>query len=592
MIKNNFDLPEEEQRNIVTVEIQCVTPPSEEQLAKLRDFFMAEYKADDIDFVIKRDPSVLGGFRIFVGDESYDWSTLGRVRQLNESIQALKKERDVARIISLLREDINSFELHAGHQPVGFVVSVGDGIAIVRGLHDVEYGEIVMFDCGVKGMVQDIRADGTNGIVLFGDDSEIYEGSRVVRTQRTAGIPLSSKILGRIIDPLGKAVDGEGEIGAVEYYPVERPAPPIIDRKSVNRPLETGILAIDSMFPIGRGQRELIIGDRQTGKTTIATDTIINQKGKNVICVYVGIGQKATSIAKVVSTLKKHDAMDYTVVVSSPASDAASLQYIAPYAGCAVAEYFMDRGKDVLIIYDDLSKHAVAYRTLSLLLERSPGREAYPGDVFYLHSRLLERSAQLSDKLGGGSMTALPIVETQAGDVSAYIPTNIISITDGQLFLETELFFSGQRPAINVGLSVSRVGGAAQTHVMKKAVGSVRLDLAQYREMQAFSQFSNDLDASTMRQLKYGAGLMQLLRQPNNAPLSLQRQVITLIAAQAGLFVEVPLREIKAVQNQLLQYFELQHSDICHRITVGKTYSEELKNDIIAAAKIFMDANR
>ena len=592
MIKNNFDLPEEEQRNIVTVEIQCVTPPSEEQLAKLRDFFMAEYKADDIDFVIKRDPSVLGGFRIFVGDESYDWSTLGRVRQLNESIQALKKERDVARIISLLREDINSFELHAGHQPVGFVVSVGDGIAIVRGLHDVEYGEIVMFDCGVKGMVQDIRADGTNGIVLFGDDSEIFEGSRVVRTQRTAGIPLSSKILGRIIDPLGKAVDGEGEIGAVEYYPVERPAPPIIDRKSVNRPLETGILAIDSMFPIGRGQRELIIGDRQTGKTTIATDTIINQKGKNVICVYVGIGQKATSIAKVVSTLKKHDAMDYTVVVSSPASDAASLQYIAPYAGCAVAEYFMDRGKDVLIIYDDLSKHAVAYRTLSLLLERSPGREAYPGDVFYLHSRLLERSAQLSDKLGGGSMTALPIVETQAGDVSAYIPTNIISITDGQLFLETELFFSGQRPAINVGLSVSRVGGAAQTHVMKKAVGSVRLDLAQYREMQAFSQFSNDLDASTMRQLKYGAGLMQLLRQPNNAPLSLQRQVITLIAAQAGLFVEVPLREIKAVQNQLLQYFELQHSDICHRITVGKTYSEELKNDIIAAAKIFMNANR
>ena len=592
MIKNNFDLPEEEQRNIVTVEIQCVTPPSEEQLAKLRDFFMAEYKADDIDFVIKRDPSVLGGFRIFVGDESYDWSTLGRVRQLNESIQALKKERDVARIISLLREDINSFELHAGHQPVGFVVSVGDGIAIVRGLHDVEYGEIVMFDCGVKGMVQDIRADGTNGIVLFGDDSEIYEGSRVVRTQRTAGIPLSSKILGRIIDPLGKAVDGEGEIGAVEYYPVERPAPPIIDRKSVNRPLETGILAIDSMFPIGRGQRELIIGDRQTGKTTIATDTIINQKGKNVICVYVGIGQKATSIAKVVSTLKKHDAMDYTVVVSSPASDAASLQYIAPYAGCAVAEYFMDRGKDVLIIYDDLSKHAVAYRTLSLLLERSPGREAYPGDVFYLHSRLLERSAQLSDKLGGGSMTALPIVETQAGDVSAYIPTNIISITDGQLFLETELFFSGQRPAINVGLSVSRVGGAAQTHVMKKSVGSVRLDLAQYREMQAFSQFSNDLDASTMRQLKYGAGLMQLLRQPNNAPLSLQRQVITLIAAQAGLFVEVPLREIKAVQNQLLQYFELQHSDICHRITVGKTYSEELKHDIIAAAKIFMDANR
>ena len=588
MIKNNFDCPEEEKKNIVTVEIQCVTPPDEGQLEKLRSFFMAEYKADDIDFVIKRDPSVLGGFRIFVGDENYDWSTLGRIRQLNASIQALKKEQDPSRIISLLREDIKSFELHAEHQPVGFVVSVGDGIAIIRGLREVEYGEIVLFDCGVKGMVQDIRADGTNGIVLFGDDSEIFEGSRVVRTRRTAGIPISSKILGRIIDPLGKAVDGAGDIGAVEYYPIERPAPPIIDRKSVNRPLETGILAIDSMFPIGRGQRELIIGDRQTGKTTIATDTIINQRDKNVICVYVGIGQKATSIAKVVSTLKKHGAMDYTVVVSSPASDAASLQYIAPYAGCAVAEYFMDRGKDVLIIYDDLSKHAVAYRTLSLLLERSPGREAYPGDVFYLHSRLLERSAQLSDKLGGGSVTALPIVETQAGDVSAYIPTNIISITDGQLFLETELFFSGQRPAINVGLSVSRVGGAAQTNVMKKSVGSIRLDLAQYREMQAFSQFSNDLDASTLRQLKYGAGLMQLLRQPNNAPLSLQRQVITLICAQAGLFVEVPVKDIKAVQRELLQHFELHHNDICHRISVGRTYSEELKNDIIAAAKKFM----
>lgn len=588
MIRSNFDLPEEEKRNILTVEIQCVTPPDENQLSKMRDFFAAEYGTDDVDFVIKKDPSVLGGFRIFVGDENYDWSTQGRIRQLDESIKALAKENDPSQIISLLREDIKNFELHAGHQPVGFVVSVGDGIALVKGLHEVEYGEIVLFDCGVKGMVQDIRSDGTNGVVLFGDDSEIFEGSRVVRTKRTAGIPISMKTLGRIIDPLGKPVDGAGDIGAVEYYPIERPAPPIIDRKSVNRPLETGILAIDSMFPIGRGQRELIIGDRQTGKTTIATDTIINQKGKNVICVYVGIGQKATSIAKVVSTLKKHDAMDYTVVVSSPASDSASLQYIAPYAGCAVAEYFMYRGKDVLIIYDDLSKHAVAYRTLSLLLERSPGREAYPGDVFYLHSRLLERSAQLSDRLGSGSITALPIVETQAGDVSAYIPTNIISITDGQLFLESDLFFSGQRPAINVGLSVSRVGGAAQTNVMKKSVGSIRLDLAQYREMQAFSQFSNDLDASSVRQLKYGAGLMQLLRQPNNSPLSLQRQVITLICAQAKLFVDVPVKEIKTVQKELIAHFEQQHNDICHRITVGKTYSEELKNDIIQVARQFM----
>ena len=591
MIKNDFDTLKKQEQNVLTVESQCVTPPNEEQLAKMREFFSAEYNAEDIDFVIKKDPSVVGGFRIFVGDENYDWSTLGRIRQLRKSFQSLQKEYDPAQIVSLLREDIQNFELHAGHQQVGFVISVGDGIAIIKGLRDVEYGEIVLFDCGVKGMVQDIRADGTNGIVLFGDDSEIYEGSRVVRTQRTAGIPISTKILGRIIDPLGKPVDGGGEIGAKEYYPIERPAPGIIERKSVNRPLETGILAIDSMFPIGRGQRELIIGDRQTGKTTIATDTIINQKGKNVVCVYVAIGQKATSIAKVVSTLKKYDAMDYTVVVSSPASDAASLQYIAPYAGCAVAEYFMYHGRDVLIVYDDLSKHAVAYRTLSLLLERSPGREAYPGDVFYLHSRLLERSAQLSDKLSGGSMTALPIVETQAGDVSAYIPTNIISITDGQIFLESELFFAGQRPAINVGLSVSRVGGSAQTNVMKKSVGTVRLDLAQYREMQAFSQFGGDLDASTARQLRYGAGLMQLLRQQNNSPMSLHSQVITLICAQARLFVDVPIKQIKSVQQELITYFEQYNNAICHKIEHGKTYSEQLKNEIIDAAKRFI-ANR
>lgn len=591
MIKNDFDTLKKQEQNVLTVEIQCVTPPNEEQLAKMREFFSAEYNAEDIDFVIKKDPSVVGGFRIFVGDENYDWSTLGRIRQLRKSFQSLQKEYDPAQIVSLLREDIQNFELHAGHQQVGFVISVGDGIAIIKGLRDVEYGEIVLFDCGVKGMVQDIRADGTNGIVLFGDDSEIYEGSRVVRTQRTAGIPISTKILGRIIDPLGKPVDGGGEIGAKEYYPIERPAPGIIERKSVNRPLETGILAIDSMFPIGRGQRELIIGDRQTGKTTIATDTIINQKGKNVVCVYVAIGQKATSIAKVVSTLKKYDAMDYTVVVSSPASDAASLQYIAPYAGCAVAEYFMYHGRDVLIVYDDLSKHAVAYRTLSLLLERSPGREAYPGDVFYLHSRLLERSAQLSDKLSGGSMTALPIVETQAGDVSAYIPTNIISITDGQIFLESELFFAGQRPAINVGLSVSRVGGSAQTNVMKKSVGTVRLDLAQYREMQAFSQFGGDLDASTARQLRYGAGLMQLLRQQNNSPMSLHSQAITLICAQARLFVDVPIKQIKSVQQELITYFEQYNNAICHKIEHGKTYSEQLKNEIIDAAKRFI-ANR
>lgn len=587
MVKNNFDSTQDD-KNVIKVEIECITPPTEQQLDKLKEFFMAEYNSEDVDFIIKREPDVVGGFRIFVGDENYDWSTLGRIRQLRKSFQSLKKEYDFPKIVSLLREDIGTFELDAGHQQVGTVITVGDGIAFIDGLHDVEYGEIVMFDCGIKGMVQDIRADGINGIVIFGDDTEIHEGSRVVRTRRTAGIPIGNKILGRIIDPLGKPVDGGENIGAKEYFPIERPAPSIMERKSVCRSLETGILAIDSMFPIGRGQRELIIGDRQTGKTSIATDTIINQKGKGVICVYVSIGQKASSIAKVVSTLKKHDAMDYTVVISSPASDAASLQYIAPYAGCAVAEYFMYRGRDVLIVYDDLSKHAVAYRTLSLLLERSPGREAYPGDVFYLHSRLLERSAQLSDSMGGGSMSALPIVETQAGDVSAYIPTNIISITDGQIFLESELFFAGQRPAINVGLSVSRVGGAAQTNIMKKSVNTIRLDLAQYREMQAFTQFGGDLDAGTARQLKYGAGLMQLLRQSNNAPMPLHTQVITLLCAQAKLFVDIPVKEIKTVQRDLISYMEQHNSDLCVKITHDRAYSEKLKDDIVNAAREYI----
>lgn len=587
MVKNNFDSTQDD-KNVIKVEIECITPPTEQQLDKLKEFFMEEYNSEDVDFIIKREPDVVGGFRIFVGDENYDWSTLGRIRQLRKSFQSLKKEYDFPKIVSLLREDIGTFELDAGHQQVGTVITVGDGIAFIDGLHDVEYGEIVMFDCGIKGMVQDIRADGINGIVIFGDDTEIHEGSRVVRTRRTAGIPIGNKILGRIIDPLGKPVDGGENIGAKEYFPIERPAPSIMERKSVCRSLETGILAIDSMFPIGRGQRELIIGDRQTGKTSIATDTIINQKGKGVICVYVSIGQKASSIAKVVSTLKKHDAMDYTVVISSPASDAASLQYIAPYAGCAVAEYFMYRGRDVLIVYDDLSKHAVAYRTLSLLLERSPGREAYPGDVFYLHSRLLERSAQLSDSMGGGSMSALPIVETQAGDVSAYIPTNIISITDGQIFLESELFFAGQRPAINVGLSVSRVGGAAQTNIMKKSVNTIRLDLAQYREMQAFTQFGGDLDAGTARQLKYGAGLMQLLRQSNNAPMPLHTQVITLLCAQAKLFVDIPVKEIKTVQRELISYMEQHNSDLCVKITHDRAYSEKLKDDIVNAAREYI----
>ena len=579
---------EEEENAALHVEIDCITPPTPEQLEKIRAFMKEEYQADEVEFTIKKDPSVVGGFRIFVGDENYDWSTLGRIRQLRKSFQALPKMADQGQIISLLREDIQNFELDPGHQQVGFVYSVGDGIAIIHGLHDAAYGEIVLFDCGVKGMVQDIRRDGSLGVILFAGEEDITEGTRVVRTGRTAGIPISKRILGRMVDPLGKVIDGGGDISAKEYYPIEYPAPGIIDRRPVTRPLETGILTIDAMFPIGRGQRELIIGDRQTGKTTIAVDTILNQKGKNVVCVYVAIGQKASSVAKVAGTLKKYGASEYTVIVSSTAGDPASMQYIAPYAGCAVAEYFMKRGRDVLIVYDDLSKHAVAYRTLSLLLERAPGREAYPGDVFYLHSRLLERSAQLSDELGGGSITALPIVETQAGDVSAYIPTNIISITDGQIFLESELFFAGQRPAVNVGLSVSRVGGAAQTNVMKKSVGTIRLDLAQYREMRVFSQFGGDLDEQTALQLKYGAGLMMLLRQGKHAPMNLHEQVITLMCAQARLFIDVPLKDIKAVQHDLLAYFEQYHSTLCLRIEHNPVYSDDLREEVLDAAGKFM----
>ncbi len=588
-MKNNddsFELLGEGAQAPLKVEIACITPPTEEQLEKIRQVVREKYHVEQVEFVIRRDPSVVGGFNIFVGDDNYDWSTLGRIRQLRKSFQTLQKEYDPSRIISLLKEDIQNFELDHGHQQVGLVRSVGDGIAVIEGLYDVEYGEIVLFDCGVKGMVQDIRADGTTGIVLFGEDSDISEGDRVVRTRRTAGIPINNHILGRMINPLGKVIDGGEELTAKEFYPIERPAPGIVERKSVSRPLETGILAIDSMFPIGRGQRELLIGDRQTGKTSIAVDTILNQKGKDTICVYVAIGQKASSVAKVVSILQKAGALEYTVIVSSPASDPASLQYIAPYAGCAVAEYFMYRGRDTLVIYDDLSKHAVAYRTLSLLLERAPGREAYPGDVFYLHSRLLERSAQLTDELGGGSMTALPIVETQAGDVSAYIPTNIISITDGQIFLETELFFAGQRPAVNVGLSVSRVGGAAQTQAMRKSVGTIRLDLAQYREMQVFSQFGGDLDDQTVQQLKYGAGLMQLLRQKNQVSLTQWEQVVTLICAQEHMFQEIPLKRIKDVQRGLLDYFEREQNAVCLKIEHSR-YSDEIRRDVIQAAKTY-----
>ena len=494
-------------------------------------------------------------------------------------------------IISILKEEIKNYDEISKDQEVGTVISVGDGIATVYGIDHAMYGEVVTFENGLKGMVQDVRAN-SMGCILFGKDTGIKEGTKVARTGKQAGIPVGDKFIGRIVNALGEPIDGKGEIQAEEYRPIENPAPGIIDRKSVTVPLETGILSIDSMFPIGRGQRELIIGDRQTGKTSIATDTIINQKGKDVMCIYVAIGQKASTVAKVVSNLEKYGAMEYTTVFSATASDCAPLQYIAPYAGTALAEYFMYQGKDVLIVYDDLSKHAVAYRALSLLLERSPGREAYPGDVFYLHSRLLERSSRLSEEAGGGSITALPIIETQAGDVSAYIPTNVISITDGQIFLESDLFFSGMRPAVNVGLSVSRVGGAAQTKAMKKASGSVRIDLAQYREMEVFTQFSSDLDEATTAQLKYGSCLMELLKQPLCSPLSLHQQVITLCVATHKLMVDVEKKEIKKYQKDLLEYFDNVYPEIGKEIETTKQLSDELVEKIVKAAEEFRDKSR
>ena len=494
-------------------------------------------------------------------------------------------------IISILKEEIKNYDEISKDQEVGTVISVGDGIATVYGIDHAMYGEVVTFENGLKGMVQDVRAN-SMGCILFGKDTGIKEGTKVARTGKQAGIPVGDKFIGRIVNALGEPIDGKGEIQAEEYRPIENPAPGIIDRKSVTVPLETGILSIDSMFPIGRGQRELIIGDRQTGKTSIATDTIINQKGKDVICIYVAIGQKASTVAKVVSNLEKYGAMEYTTVFSATASDCAPLQYIAPYAGTALAEYFMYQGKDVLIVYDDLSKHAVAYRALSLLLERSPGREAYPGDVFYLHSRLLERSSRLSEEAGGGSITAPPIIETQAGDVSAYIPTNVISITDGQIFLESDLFFSGMRPAVNVGLSVSRVGGAAQTKAMKKASGSVRIDLAQYREMEVFTQFSSDLDEATTAQLKYGSCLMELLKQPLCSPLSLHQQVITLCVATHKLMVDVEKKEIKKYQKDLLEYFDNVYPEIGKEIETTKQLSDELVEKIVKAAEEFRDKSR
>lgn len=565
-----------------------VTEPDEEQLEGIRAFIRKKENCETVNLVLKQDPSLGGGFKLQEGTHEYDWSTREKLRQMEQKLEGASRAEanSTQEIISILRGEIEDFEIEAKGREVGFVNFLGDGIANIDGVDHAEYGEILLFDNGVKGMVQDIRRDEV-GCILFGREGDIKEGTRVVRTGRRAGIPVGEKFLGRVIDALGAPIDGLGEIEAQAYRPVEEPAPGITDRKSVSVPLETGILAIDSMFPIGRGQRELIIGDRQTGKTSLALDTILNQKGKGVLCVYVAIGQKASTVAKLVNTLRQNDALPYTTVIAACASEPASLQYIAPYAGTALAEYFMYQGKDVLIVYDDLSKHAVAYRALSLLLERSPGREAYPGDVFYLHSRLLERSSRLNGEKGGGSITALPIIETQAGDVSAYIPTNVISITDGQIFLESDLFFSGVRPAVNVGLSVSRVGGAAQTKAMRRAAGSVRIDLAQFREMEVFTQFASDLDEATKEQLAYGNGLMELLKQPLCHPMSLHEQVLTLYLASEKLFLHVEKTQIKRFQKELLAFFEEEHPELGREIEQTQELPEELCAQIMEAARTF-----
>ena len=487
-------------------------------------------------------------------------------------------------IVSVLKQQIQDYDKKTETAETGVVLQAGDGIVTVYGLDHAMYGELVEFETGVRGIVLNLES-GSVGCVLLGNDAGLTEGCTVKRTGRRADVPVGDALIGRVVDALGNPIDNGGAINAAETRPIEREASGVVTRQAVNTPLQTGILAIDAMAPIGRGQRELIIGDRQTGKTAIAVDTILNQKGQDVICIYVAIGQKASTVAKIVSTLQKYGAMDYSIVVSSPASDPAPLQYISPYAGTAMAEYFMEQGKDVLVVYDDLSKHAVAYRAMSLLLKRPPGREAYPGDVFYLHSRLLERACKMSDAYGGGSITALPIIETLAGDVSAYIPTNVISITDGQIYLESELFFAGVRPAVNVGLSVSRVGGAAQTKAMKKIAGSLRIDLAQYRELEVFTQFSSDLDQATKDSLEHGKRLVEILKQPLYQPMCLHKQVILLYAATNRLLMDIPVAQVRAFGEQLVEYMEQNCMDAVNEIDQTKQLSASAAQKIADAAE-------
>lgn len=572
---------------VLTARLYSAFPPNDSQKERFIGFLKKQFDGPAIKLIWIETPEYKNGFRLEAGTKIFNWTPEGRFEQLKAALAKTKNTTED--IIPLLKNTLDTWTPKAMAEEVGTVLSVGDSIATVSGLENATYGEILLFEGGVRGMVQDLRREEI-GCILFDNDDSVMQGSPVKRTGKTAGIPVGEGFIGRIVNALGAPIDGLGEITPGGYRPIENPAPGIVQRQPVDTPMMTGLLAIDSMFPIGRGQRELIIGDRQTGKTAIAIDTILNQKGKDVICIYVAIGQKASTVAQIVANLKKHQAMDYTIVVCASASDTAPMLYVAPYAGCALGEYFMENGKDVLIVYDDLSKHAVAYRSLSLLLDRPPGREAYPGDVFYLHSRLLERSARLSDEIGGGSMTALPIVETQAGDVSAYIPTNIISITDGQIFLESDLFFAGQRPAVNVGLSVSRVGGDAQTKAMKKAAGAIRLDLAQYREMEVFTQFASDLDDTTKRQLTYGQGLMEMLKQDQYHPLSIHEQVIILVVFLNHLMQAVPVEQVKEKSADMLTYFNTTHPELCARIEKTGQLSPEDRTFILENAKAFLDA--
>ncbi len=557
--------------------------PTPQQEQRLEAFLERTYH-EAIPLRWHKSPEIHDGFRLEVGSDVYDWTLEGRTRQFRERLSHM--DAGTESVVPLIRQAVNEFAPAVVREEKGVAYFVGDEIARVHGLPGVQYGEVVEFENGVHGMVQDLREDSV-GIVLYSAEGDICEDSVVRRTGRTAGMPVGIRFLGRVVNALGEPIDGKGAIEHDAYRPIEVAAPGILDRAPVNRPLETGILCIDSMFPIGRGQRELIIGDRQTGKTAIAVDTIINQNNRNVICIYCAIGQKASSVAQIAANLERHGALQHTIIVSASASDPAAEQYIAPYAATALGEHFMNTGRDVLIVYDDLSKHAIAYRALSLLLERSPGREAYPGDVFYLHSRLLERSAHLSEERGGGSMTALPIIETQAGDVSAYIPTNVISITDGQIYLESDLFFSGQRPAVNVGLSVSRVGGDAQTKAMKQSAGSLRIDLAQFREMEAFTQFSSDLDEATKRQLVYGQGLMRLLRQEQYKPFSQHRMVFLLLAALGHTMESIPIDELLTYREMLLAFLEKKHDHICRRIDRNGQLLDHDKTVILNDAAAF-----